>query len=157
VPSSKDILGIDPGSLPAVPSVAQTQAKLMQTAPVHYQEKFGAPNNVPALAALPKTLAPLSAPKAGEKPYSAGKEVSGKLMHAKNNRYIGTKVAGKLLRKNHASGQSGQALALKPASYANNFGYEPGPMVPMASGDGMSIKKDVTGKLLNRNLYRKGR
>jgi len=156
VPSSKDILGIDPGSLPAAPvqaptSVAQTQARLSTTPPTHYQDSFGSPNNVPALAALPKTLAPLTAvPKAGEKQYSANKAVSAKLMHSKDNHYIGTKVAGRLLKRNHAAGQFGQALALKPASYANNFGYEPGPMVPMSSGDGMTVRQNVTGTLIHR-------
>jgi hypothetical protein len=73
-------------------------------------------------------------------------------MHAKNNRYIGTKVAGKLLKKNHLAGASGQALALKPtASYGKNFGYEPGPTVPVASGDGTTVKTDVSGKLLHRH------
>jgi hypothetical protein len=164
VPSSKDILGIDPGSLPVAPvpapapaSIAQRQPNLMQATPAHYQESFGVPNNVPALAALPKTLAPLSLPRAAEKPYSANKAVSAKLMHAKNNRYMSANVKGKLLKKNHAAGQSGQALALKPASYANNFGYEPGPTVPVASGDGMTVKADVSGKLLTRNFHKNGR
>jgi len=162
VPSSKDILGIDPASLPAAPApaavVSQPQAQLTQATPIHYQESFGAPNNTPALAALPKTLVPLSLPKAGEKPYSANKAVSGKLLNAKHNRYIGTKVAGKLLKKNHLAGASGQALALKPAaSYGKNFGYEPGAFVPTASGDGTTVKTDVSGKLLHRNSYKNGR
>ncbi len=160
VPSSKDILGIDPGSLPvaqAPAAVSPPQVQLMQATPAHYQESFGAPNNVPALAALPKTLTPLSTPKVGEKPYSANKAVSAKLMHAKNNRYIGTKVAGKLLKQNHIAGQSGQALAMKPAaSYGKNFGYEPGAFVPTASGDGMNVRTAVSGTLLHRH-YTNGR
>ena len=157
VPSSKDILGFDPGSLPAAPTPAavytHTQAQLTQATPAHYQESFGAPNNTPALAALPKTLAPFSLPKAGDKSYSAGRAVSAKLLKAKNNRYAGTKVAGKLLKKNHIAGQSGQMLALKPAaSYGKNYGYEPGAFVPSAStGDGMTVKTAVSGTLLHRH------
>ena len=157
VPSSKDILGLDPGSLPVVtPSVqTQTRAAVRQVTPTHYQETFGAPTNAPVMAALPKTATPLSLrlpkEKEGDKALSANKAVSGKLMHANKNNLFNTRLAGKLLRKNHAAGQSGQTLALKPTSYGKNFGYEPGPVMPSSYGNGMNVKTAVSGTLLHRN------
>ena len=147
VPSSKDILGLDPGSLPVAPVAPPTirQPQLTQATPVHYQESFGSPNNVPALAALPKALTPMT-PRA--KVLASDKQVSAKLMHSKNNRYIATKATGKLLKKH---GQSGQALSLKPASYGNGFGYQPGGYMPSAVGDGTNANTSVYGKLLHRN------
>jgi len=151
VPTGKDILGIDPNSLPKVPSaeeIAETQAKLMRS---HYQDSFGTPNNMPALAALPKTLAPMSLPssKPTAKPSSARRDVHGKLLNRKNSNRIGTDVRGKLLKKNGAAGQSARALALKPASYGKDFGYAPGSFTPSSSGDGMSVKTGVYGTLLH--------
>ena len=117
VPSSKSILGIDPGSLPVAPHVqTQTQAQLTQVTPTqvtntHYKESFGAPGNAPTIAALPATA--LNLPKAADKALSVNKAVSAHLMNKK--------VSGKVLRK-HVAGNSGKALALGPAaSYGKKF------------------------------------
>ncbi len=145
VPSSKDILGIDPGSLPVAPVVnTQTQARLTQVTNTHYKEAFGAPVNAPVMAALPATA--LNLPKASEKALSANKAVSAKLMNKKGS----GNVYGKLLRKNHTSGNSAQALALGPAaSYGKNFGYEPGSVTPATYGNGMNVNTAVSGRLLH--------
>lgn len=141
VPSSKSILGLDPGSLPVQPKIqTQTQAKLTQVTPTHYKESFGAPANAPVMAALPANA--LKLPKAADKAISANKAVSAHLVH-KN-------VAGKLLKK-HTAGNSARALALGPAaSYGKNFGYQAGPTMPSAYGNGTNIRTAVSGRLLQR-------
>ena len=143
VPNSQSILGIDPKLLPVAPQLqtqTQTQAKLTQVTPTHYKESFGAPVNAPVMAALPATA--LNLPKAGDKALSVNKAVSAKLMNKK--------VAAKIIKK-HIAGNSGQALALGPAaSYGKNFGYEAGPTMPSAYGNGMNVNTAVSGRLLHR-------
>ncbi len=143
VPSSKDILGIDPGSLPVAPAPVvnqQTQIQLTQSSPTpHYKESFGAPANAPVMAALPATA--LNLPKAKDKALSVNKAVSAHLMNKK--------VSGKLLKK-HVAGNSAQALALGPAaSYGKNFGYEPGSVSPATYGNGAAVNTAVSGRLLH--------
>lgn len=142
VPSSKSILGIDPGSLPVAPRTqTQTQAQLTQATPTtHYKESFGAPANAPTIAALPATA--LNLPKAADKALSVNKAVSAHLMNKK--------VSGKVLKK-HVAGNSGKALALGPAaSYGKGFGFEAGPTMPSAYGDGTSVNTAVSGRLLHK-------
>ena len=97
---------------------------------------------VAELGSFTKAADALGLPKAKDKALAANKLVAA--------RSVNTKVAGKLLKKNHLAGNSGHALALGPAaSYGKNFGYEPGSVTPGTYGNGATVNTAVSGKLLH--------
>jgi hypothetical protein len=153
VPHSSSFLGVDPQLLatPPVAPVAQAIPRVSgftTAVPMNasFKNAFGSPITKPVMAVLPKTATPLSLPQ------SATKQVAAKLVSAKTP--VGNKnLHGTLLSKprRNVIPSTATALALsgkKIEGYGNNVGYTPGAYLPTASGSGLNIQADVSGRVL---------
>jgi hypothetical protein len=152
VPKSSSFLGVDPQLLSkapvaplarAIPSMNFTKAVPLNSP---YQSTFGKPvtPSQPVMATLPKAAAPLALNPPATKPVAAknaSKSVSGKLLNKPKHVVVPSRATA-------------LALGKKIDSYGQNSGYTPGGYLPTASGSGMTINADVSGKLLQTHMGR---